>query len=235
MRRLDRFSDYLSHWSFARVVVILGGSIACGLAGAALAMLLVASTPGASRIPAAATPLASGTATGFEPADSLSGANSVAYADRLVFTPEPAAVGTAAATQPPSSSTAAATVNTAAAVTLVAVPTATAPETPVVAVRTFYELVQRKEFQAAERLWTQHMVGVFPPSENIVQRFSQTHELRVEDAQLRAQDNAAGRATVQVAILETLEPTGTRRYVGTWDLVRANGNWQLDQPDLQLE
>src|SRR5207248_7797247 len=146
------------------------------------------------------------------------------------------ASSTAAAAQPIATSTAAAADNPATPVAPVAVPTAaTSPQTPVQAVERFYELVQRKQFQAAERLWTQHMVGVFPPSENIVQRFSQTHELRVEDAQLRAQDNAAGRATVQVAILETLEPTGTRRYVGTWDLVRANGTWQLDQPDLQLE
>src|SRR5439155_915821 len=71
-----------------------------------------------------------------------------------------------------------------------------AADTPVEAVRTFYQLVEHKQFQTAEQLWTQHMLGVFPPSENIIQRFAQTQQLTVEDAQLLALDEAAGRATV---------------------------------------
>ncbi|MDQ3811848.1 MAG: hypothetical protein M3336_16320, partial [Chloroflexota bacterium] len=88
---------------------------------------------------------------------------------------------------------------------------------------------------AAEQLWSQHMRGSFPPSENIVERFTRTQALDVLDAQVILLDEVGKRATVSVVLLENVEPSGTRRYRGTWELVRIGEVWLLDQPDLRLE
>jgi hypothetical protein len=49
-------------------------------------------------------------------------------------------------------------------------------------------------------------------------------------------DDSAGRATVAVVLREVLdEAPFERRYSGTWDLVRADGGWRLDQPDLKVQ
>ncbi|MCA1647045.1 MAG: hypothetical protein LC797_16810 [Chloroflexi bacterium] len=114
-------------------------------------------------------------------------------------------------------------------------PVAVASDTPIRAVRTFYQLVDDKEFDAAQELWTQRMRRVFPPAENIVERFAQTQQLTVDDTRLLVLDDAAGHATVRVAVSEKIRAAGTRRYLGTWELVRAGQAWFLDQPDLRLE
>jgi hypothetical protein len=106
---------------------------------------------------------------------------------------------------------------------------------PLQTVEAFYQLVDDKQFGAAEGLWTQHMRDVFPPAENIVGRFAQTQRLTLEDIQLLMLDDVTGLATVRVAVSEVVPAAGTRRYRGTWDLVRAGQAWFLDQPDLRLE
>jgi hypothetical protein len=114
------------------------------------------------------------------------------------------------------------------------VPLASAPA-PVEAVRSFYQLVQQGPSSRAADLWTPRLRALFPPTENIISRFSHTRSMVVEQADLVSLDQAAGRATVAVVLREQLDaPPLERRYRGTWDLVRSPAGWLLDQPDLSL-
>jgi hypothetical protein len=111
-----------------------------------------------------------------------------------------------------------------------------AHDTPVDAVRSFYRLVEQHQFDRAARLWTPRMWAEFPPAENIDSRFGQTHEVVVESAEVVALDARAGRATGAVVLREVFgSPPTARRYTGTWDLVRGDDGWLLDQPDLKLQ
>jgi hypothetical protein len=105
------------------------------------------------------------------------------------------------------------------------------------AVRAFYQLVEHKQFDRAERLWSPRLRQVFPPAEYIVERFARTRQLVVEQAELVALDPTRGNASVRVEVVETLDGGSRRRYRGTWDLVlaRPSGSWLLNQPDLRLD
>lgn len=100
------------------------------------------------------------------------------------------------------------------------------------AVVRFYEQVQRGDWGGAEALWSSRMRSAYPPQENIVQRFADTERLIVEELSLLSVDEANGRATVAVGLFETLNSGGTRRFGGTWQLVRQGDTWLLDQPNL---
>lgn len=103
------------------------------------------------------------------------------------------------------------------------------------AVRSFYALLQDGDFDSAAGLWTTHMRGAYPPAENIYSRFARTQALTVQRADVVGFDAAAGRATVAIDLTEVLAPqAATRRYVGTWQLVRGPSGWLLDQPNLRL-
>jgi hypothetical protein len=111
-----------------------------------------------------------------------------------------------------------------------------AQDTPVDAVLSFYRLVEQHQFDRAAQLWTPRMWAAFPPSENIASRFGQTHQIVVERAEVVALDGRAGRATGAVVLREVFgSPPTARRYTGTWDLVRGDDGWLLDQPDLKLQ
>ncbi len=102
------------------------------------------------------------------------------------------------------------------------------------AVRSFYALLEQGDFDNATGLWTAHMRGAYPPAENIYGRFARTQALTVRRADVVALDAAAGRATVAVDLTEVVgPPAATRRYVGTWQVVRGPSGWLLDQPNLQ--
>jgi hypothetical protein len=78
------------------------------------------------------------------------------------------------------------------------------------------------------------MVAAYPPGENIAGRFGRTRQVIVQRAEAVGLDPTAGRATVAVDVLEVVgTPPATRRYVGTWQLVRTGRGWLLDQPDLR--
>ncbi|MBI3971556.1 MAG: serine/threonine protein kinase [Chloroflexi bacterium] len=115
-------------------------------------------------------------------------------------------------------------------------PTATLPSTtpaePMEAVLTFYRLVAQHEFDRAVPFWTPRMQAAYPPDVNIYRRFGQTQQITVERADVISLDQAAGRATVAVVLVEvTGEPPATRRWDGTWQLVRMPTGWLLDQPN----
>jgi hypothetical protein len=100
----------------------------------------------------------------------------------------------------------------------------------------FYQLIDQHQFDQAAGLWTPRMRATYPPAQNITERFRNTQEITVQHAQVSASDEAAGRATVSVALLEVVgSPSATRHWVGTWQLVRGPDGWLLDQPNLQQE
>ena len=105
-------------------------------------------------------------------------------------------------------------------------------DTPAGAVQRFYQLAAQHNFDAAAQLWSPRMKAAYPVDENLVGHFNPAKEVDVRIGQVQTTD-AAGRATVAVDVTEvrTAEPF-TRRYVGSWQLVRGPNGWLLDQPNL---
>jgi hypothetical protein len=101
---------------------------------------------------------------------------------------------------------------------------------PTAAVATFYELVQRHEFDTAAELWTPRMRAAYPPAENIDQRFARTQQVVVNRVEVVS---ARGDQAVVGVDLDERNPSGQRHYVGTWSVIRSGDGWLLDQPDLQ--
>jgi hypothetical protein len=100
-------------------------------------------------------------------------------------------------------------------------------------VESFYALVEARRFDRAVALWSARMQAAYPPAENLTRRFAETQQLRLERAAVVTQDEATGRATVAIDLVEVAgSPPSTRRYVGNWHLVRGPGGWLLDQPNL---
>jgi hypothetical protein len=112
-------------------------------------------------------------------------------------------------------------------------PTQSSPASgdPRATIAEFYSLVASHDFDAAEELWSSGMRSRFPPSENIVGRFSQTTSVQLRRADVVAEDDAS--AAVTVDLVETDAHQAERRYAGTWHLVRGPNGWLLDQPELR--
>ena len=108
---------------------------------------------------------------------------------------------------------------------------ATGASTPDGAVREFYQLVEQHQFDAAAQLWTDRMKVDYPVDLNLVGHFNPAKRVDVQIGKVT--NDGAGHATVAVAVTETrtTEPT-TRRYTGSWSLVRGPSGWLLDQPNL---
>jgi len=102
---------------------------------------------------------------------------------------------------------------------------------PVHAISRFYALVSSGEFGAAEELWSSRMRSRFPPQENIVHRFSHTHVIGLQRANVVAQ--SPSQATVAADVLETDSRGAFRHFVGRWHLVRGAQGWLLDRPELE--
>jgi serine/threonine-protein kinase len=120
------------------------------------------------------------------------------------------------------------------AVTPTAPPDPAPASTPAQAVQAFYGYAAAGRFEGAAGTWSQRMLLAYPPGENISQRFGQTRELTLRRAETVAIDETSGRATVAVDLVEVAgSPPVTRRYVGTWQLVRGPAGWLLDQPNLR--
>jgi hypothetical protein len=113
-----------------------------------------------------------------------------------------------------------------------AAPPATRAADPAAAVARFYALAEQHEFAAAAELWSPRMQANYPPAENIDGRFAATQQLTLRAADVVALDEAAGQATVAIDLVEVVGGQ-SRRYVGTWQLVRGPRGWQLDQPSLR--
>jgi len=137
-------------------------------------------------------------------------------------TPAPTAAPTPAPTTPPLAAAPAAVVR---------VPST---ESPVAAVQAFYAFITQKQLDRALALWSQRMVNTFPPDEYFWGRFEPTHRISVERISVVSVNEQTGRAVVSVDIVEVHgSPAVTRRWVGTWQLVRGPSGWLLDQPNLR--
>lgn len=71
----------------------------------------------------------------------------------------------------------------------------------------------------------------YPPAEFINGRFAETSAMQLLRNETTAEDLLTGRATVAIDLVETTS-SGTRRWAGTWQLVRAGDGWLLDRPAL---
>jgi len=108
---------------------------------------------------------------------------------------------------------------------------ATGANTPDGAVRQFYQLAEQHQFDAAAQLWTDRMKQQYPVDEQLIGHFNPATRVDVQIGNVTM--DGTGRATVAVDVTETrtIEPT-TRRYIGSWTLVRGPSGWLLDQPNL---
>lgn len=102
---------------------------------------------------------------------------------------------------------------------------------PDASVAEFYARVARRDFDGAAALWSSRMQANYPPDEFIHRRFADTSGLQLLRNEVIADDPVAGRATVAIDLLETTS-AGTRRWAGTWQLVRGTAGWLLDRPAL---
>jgi hypothetical protein len=107
---------------------------------------------------------------------------------------------------------------------------------PAAVVSRFYQLIGHHQFDQAARLWSSNMRAQYPPAQNIAGRFSDTTDMTVQRAKAVSLDEGAGKATVEVDVIEIMgSPDTTRNWVGTWVLVRGPEGWLLDQPNLQAK
>ena len=75
------------------------------------------------------------------------------------------------------------------------------------------------------------MRAEYPPAEFIDRRFAQTQSLRLNGA--RVVEQSATHAVIAVDLTEVIgNPPETRRWAGTWTLVRSGEGWLLDAPNL---
>jgi eukaryotic-like serine/threonine-protein kinase len=95
----------------------------------------------------------------------------------------------------------------------------------------WYELVEAGSFSAAASMWTAELRDRYPPSLYIDDRFARTARIDLQRAELVRSSLASGTATVAVDLVEVLDDGTTRRFVGSWDLVRAGDGWLLADPD----
>jgi hypothetical protein len=78
------------------------------------------------------------------------------------------------------------------------------------------------------------MQANYPPGPNLQGRFGQVQSLRLQRLELVGMDQASGVATVAVDLIEVGgSPPVRRRWVGTWQLVRGQSGWLLDNPGIR--
>ena len=92
----------------------------------------------------------------------------------------------------------------------------------------FYSFVTNGRFDAAYALWSDRMKATYPREENLDRRFDDTAAIRIHGLELVSQDG--GRAVVAIDFTETYDGGATRRFQGSWELVRAGDRWLLDAP-----
>jgi hypothetical protein len=117
-------------------------------------------------------------------------------------------------------------------------PTPTPPLTPAAttdrpttAVADFYDAVADHDWARAISRWSASMQRRYPPDDWLIGRFARTTRIDITRLRQVAINTAAGTATVAVTLIEyrTVEPS-PRTFSGTWDLVRVNGRWLLNEP-----
>jgi uncharacterized surface protein with fasciclin (FAS1) repeats len=88
--------------------------------------------------------------------------------------------------------------------------------TPEDAVRAFYSLLGRRDFQAVVSLFSARMSETMPSDPGLLRDRTPPGQLMIRQLTLLSIDGSGNNATVGVDVLEQLSPTVARRYVGTW-------------------
>jgi serine/threonine-protein kinase len=103
--------------------------------------------------------------------------------------------------------------------------------TPAGAVIAFYDAVAHHRWATAIALWSPRMQAQYPPQQWLIDRFRRTTRIDITSLRTLSVDPSAGTARVAVSLTEyrTVEPS-PRWFSGSWDLVRMDGRWLLDQP-----
>jgi len=111
-------------------------------------------------------------------------------------------------------------------------PPASVADAPAQAVLTFYANIGNRQLDQAAGLWSSSMQTRYPPATNVYGRFDQTLSMTVHSARVISQSGDF--ATVAVELSEVIgNPAVTRRWAGTWRVVRTSAGWLLDEPSLQ--
>ena len=102
---------------------------------------------------------------------------------------------------------------------------------PSAAVVDFYDAVEDHDWDRAIARWSRSMRERYPPDEWLIGRFSRTTRMDIVRLRQTALNSSAGTATVAVSLVEyrSVEPS-PRSFAGSWELVRVNGRWLLNEP-----
>jgi hypothetical protein len=102
---------------------------------------------------------------------------------------------------------------------------------PARTVASFYDAVVRHDWDRAIDLWSPSMQQRYPPDEWLIDRFRPTTRIDITLLVTDSVNREAGTARVSVSLVE-YRRTGPspRTFVGSWDLVRIDGEWKLDRP-----
>jgi eukaryotic-like serine/threonine-protein kinase len=106
------------------------------------------------------------------------------------------------------------------------------PSAPARAVIAFYDAVADHDWERAIDLWSPSMQQRYPPDAWLIDRFRPTTRIDITRLDTVYVDRDAGRARVNVSLIEyrSKEPS-LRTFIGSWDLVRIDGLWKLDNPN----
>jgi len=100
--------------------------------------------------------------------------------------------------------------------------------TPDQTVATWYSYVVNGEFDAAYALWSDRMKANFARAGNLDNRWGDTADVAI--LQLYVTSQMPNHANVFIDFIETKDNGSSRRFIGSWDLVRSGDSWLLDQP-----
>lgn len=101
--------------------------------------------------------------------------------------------------------------------------------TPDQTVATWYSYVVNGDFDAAYALWSDRMKANFPREGNLDNRWRDTAQVSINQIYVTQQSGSS--ANVFIDFVETKENGSSRRFVGSWDLVRSGDGWLLDNPN----
>jgi len=111
------------------------------------------------------------------------------------------------------------------------------PDGPVQTVVRLYRALDEADYDTLVALWSPRMRDTVKLDANQLRARPPSQELVLERADLVSVDDAAGRAVVDVEVLETVDARigVKRRYVGSWHLVRGEAGWLVDEPSIRIE
>ena len=101
--------------------------------------------------------------------------------------------------------------------------------TPDDTVATWYDYVASGQFDAAYALWSPRMKANYPREPNLDNRWDDTASITINQIAVTSMTNSY--ANVFIDFVETKDDGSSRRFVGSWDLVRSGDGWLLDNPN----